>query len=82
MVRVYGATWCGDTQDAITWLREMGEELQFLDVDASVHARAHVLAVAGKMKTPVLEFEDGTSLITPTHAQLREKIHEVTGKTV
>ena len=74
-IRIYGATWCEDTQRARQFLGEWGISYEWNDIDEDEQARAYVLqANDGVQKTPTILFLDGSILVEPSNAQLAEKL--------
>lgn len=75
MIKMYGTTWCGDCHRARRVLDELKEAYDWIDVDKDAAGKAHLVSVVGKVKVPLIEFEDGTHLVEPSNAALTEKVH-------
>ncbi len=74
MTKVYGADWCGDCRRAKQALADLQEPFEWIDVSQDSAARAHVERVVGKLKIPLIEFADGSSMVEPSNAALTEKV--------
>ena len=73
-VKVYGASWCHDTQSTVKHLDALGVIYQFLDVDEDPHAQAWVKDHNhGKQKLPTLDVA-GQILSIPDTPQLDEAL--------
>ena len=69
-VKVYGASWCHDTQDTVKHLDALGVSYQYLDVDEDPHAQAWVKDHnSGKQKLPTLDVA-GQILSIPEDSEL------------
>ena len=74
-IKVYGTSWCSDCKRAKQFFGEQRVHYDFIDVDADAEAMAYVENVNdGKQIIPVIEFEDGSTLIEPSNAELAEKL--------
>jgi thioredoxin reductase (NADPH) len=74
-IKVYGTSWCSDCKRAKQFFGEQRVHYDFIDVDADAEAMAYVEKVNdGKQIIPVIEFEDGSTLIEPSNAELAEKL--------
>jgi thioredoxin reductase (NADPH) len=72
---VYGTTWCGDCKRAKQLLGEQRVPYRFVDIDTDAEGLAYVEEVnAGKSIIPVVLFEDGTTLVEPSNAELAAKL--------
>jgi thioredoxin reductase (NADPH) len=72
---VYGTTWCGDCKRAKQLLGEQRVPYEFIDIDADEQGLAYVLEVnEGKSIIPVVRFEDGSTLVEPSNAELAAKL--------
>jgi thioredoxin reductase (NADPH) len=72
---VYGTAWCGDCKRAKQLLGEQRVPYRFVDIDADPEGLAYVQQVnAGKSIIPVILFEDGSTLVEPSNAELAEKL--------
>ena len=74
-IKLYGTSWCSDCKRAKQFFGEQRVHYDFIDVDADADAMAYVENVNdGKQIIPVIEFEDGSTLIEPSNADLAEKL--------
>ncbi|MCU1588338.1 MAG: hypothetical protein JWN31_1831 [Frankiales bacterium] len=72
---VYGTTWCGDCKRAKQLLGEQRIAYDFIDIDTDEQGLAYVLEVnEGKSIIPVVLFEDGSTLVEPSNAELAAKL--------
>ena len=72
---VYGTSWCGDCKRAKQFLGEQRVPYSFVDIDTDADGLAFVNEVnAGKSIIPVLAFEDGSTLVEPSNAELATKL--------
>ena len=74
-IHMYGTPWCPDCQRAKQFLSEQRIPYAFTDVDSDTAGRALVEEVNdGKLIIPVLVFEDSSTLVEPTNAELAAKL--------
>ena len=74
-VRVFGASWCGDSIRAKRFLDERRVSYDWVDVDEDESALDYVLQVnQGKRKTPTILFPDGSILVEPGNLELARKL--------
>ena len=74
-IHMYGTPWCPDCQRAKQFLSEQRVPYAFTDVDSDTTGRALVEEVNdGKLIIPVLVFEDSSTLVEPTNAELAAKL--------
>ena len=74
-IQMYGTAWCPDCQRAKQFLSEQRIPYSFTDVDEDPAGRAMVEEVNdGKLIIPVLVFEDGSTLVEPSNADLAAKL--------
>ena len=74
-VRVFGASWCGDSIRAKRSLDECRVSYDWVDVDEDESALDYVLQVnQGKRKTPTILFPDGSILVEPGNRELARKL--------
>src|SRR6476661_975588 len=72
---VYGTSWCGDCKRAKQFLGEQRVQYRFVDIDADAEALAYVNEVNdGKSIIPVIVFDDGSTLVEPSNADLAAKL--------
>lgn len=74
-IQMYGTAWCPDCHRAKRFLSEQRIPYEFTDVDADPTGREVVERVNdGKLIIPVLVFEDGSTLVEPSNADLAAKL--------
>jgi thioredoxin reductase (NADPH) len=74
-IQMYGTPWCPDCQRAKQFLSEQRIPYAFTDVDSDAAGRALVEEVNhGKLIIPVLVFEDASTLVEPSNADLAAKL--------
>ena len=72
---VYGTSWCSDCKRAKQLLGEQRVPYAFVDIDADAEGLAYVQEVnEGKSVIPVILFEDGSTLVEPSNAELAAKL--------
>ena len=71
---MYGADWCRDCRRTEALLNELGVEWTKVDVEASADAAETAKAISGRMNIPVVHFTDGSHLVEPSDAAVREKL--------
>ncbi len=74
-ITVFGSTWCSDCKRAKRFLGDQQVEYKWVDVEQDAAGRAFVEKVNdGKDIIPTILFDDGTTLVEPTNAQLAAKL--------
>ena len=74
-IKLYGTTWCSDCKHAKQFFGEQRVHYDFVDVDANAEGMAYVEQVNdGKQIIPVILFEDGSTLVEPSNAELAAKL--------
>lgn len=74
-ITVYGAPWCPDCKRAKQFLGDQRVLFNWIDIDEDEAGRQHVQDVNdGKQIIPTIEFEDGSTLVEPTNAELAAKL--------
>jgi mycoredoxin len=73
-ITMYGAAWCGDCRRAKAVLDADGVQYVYVDVEASKEAADAAVAISGRTSIPVIVLPDGSYLVEPSDAQLRERI--------
>ena len=74
-ITMYGTYWCTDCKRAKQFFGENRVSYEFVDIDANPDGLAYVERVNnGKQVIPVIEFDDESTLVEPSNAQLAEKI--------
>lgn len=74
-VIIYGATWCPDCRRSKKFLSEQRVPFSWIDIEENPEHQAYVESVNnGKRIIPTIVFEDGSSLVEPSDAQLAAKL--------
>lgn len=74
-ITMYGTTWCSDCKRAKQFFGEQRVHYDFVDVDADKAGLALVEQVNdGKTIIPTIVFEDGSTLVEPSNADLAAKL--------
>src|SRR3954454_11627091 len=74
-IKLYGTNWCSDCKRAKQFFGEQRVHYDFVDVDADTDAMAYVEEVNdGKQVIPVIVFDDGSTLVEPSNAELAAKL--------
>lgn len=74
-ITMYGTYWCGDCKRAKQFFGEHRVPYEFVDVDADKEGMTVVERENnGKHIIPVIVFDDGSSLIEPSNAELAAKL--------
>jgi mycoredoxin len=71
---MYGAAWCGDCRRSKAVLDTSGHPYDYVDVEASKEAADAAFAISGHTSIPVIVLPDGSHLVEPPDAVLRERI--------
>jgi thioredoxin reductase (NADPH) len=72
---VYGATWCGDCKRSKKFLGEQRIHYTWVDIEHDADGLAMVERINnGKRIIPTIVFEDGSTLIEPSNAELAAKL--------
>jgi thioredoxin reductase (NADPH) len=72
---VYGAPWCGDCKRAKKFLGEQRVHYDWVDVEQDAEGLALVERVnAGKRIIPTIVFDDDSTLVEPSNAELAAKL--------
>jgi thioredoxin reductase (NADPH) len=75
MLTLYGTSWCSDCKRAKQLLGEQRVPYEFVDIDSDEAGLAYVQEVnEGKSIIPVILFEDGSTLVEPSNAELAAKL--------
>ena len=75
MLTLYGTSWCSDCKRAKQLLGEQRVPYEFVDIDSDEAGLAYVQEVnEGKSIIPVLLFDDGSTLVEPSNAELAAKL--------
>jgi thioredoxin reductase (NADPH) len=74
-IKMYGTPWCSDCKMTKKFLGEQRIHYDFIDVDVDKDGLAFVEKVNnGKQVIPTLVFEDGSTLVEPSNAELAAKL--------
>lgn len=74
-VTVYGATWCSDCKRAKKFLGEQRIHYNWIDVELDAAGLAFVEQVNhGKRIIPTIVFDDNSTLVEPSNAELAQKL--------
>ncbi|WP_168916547.1 glutaredoxin family protein [Microcella flavibacter] len=73
-ITMYGADWCRDCRRTEALLNDLGVAWTKIDVEASAEAAAEAQSISGRMNIPVVVFPDGSHLVEPSDAAVREKL--------
>ncbi len=73
---VYGASWCTDCRRAKKFLGEQRVHYHWVDIEQDAEGQALVERLNdGKRIIPTIVFDDGSTLVEPSNAELAEKLH-------
>src|SRR4051812_48667084 len=74
-ITLYGTNWCSDCKRAKQFFGEQRVHYDFVDIDTDPEGMAYVEQVNdGKQVIPVIVFDDGSTLVEPSNAELAEKL--------
>jgi mycoredoxin len=73
-ITMYGAEWCIDCRRAKNVLDELGTDFLYVDLEADVTGADRAFAISGRTNIPVIVFPDGSHVVEPTDADLRERV--------
>jgi len=74
-IKFYGVTWCGDCRRARRILDENQIPYQWIDIDQDEAGGKYVEQVnRGYRSVPTIVFADGSILVEPSAAELKEKL--------
>jgi mycoredoxin len=74
-ILLYGTAWCSDSRNARHVLDELRVNYRFVDIDKDPTGAAYVKQVnRGFRSVPTIVFPDGSILVEPSSAQLRDKL--------
>ena len=74
-IKMYGTQWCNDCKRTKKFFGEQRVHYDFIDVDTDKDGLAFVEKVNdGKQVIPTLEFEDGSTLVEPSNAELAAEL--------
>jgi mycoredoxin len=76
---MYTTPWCGFCRNLKKQLARDGIEMAEVDIEQDPAAAEFVMSVNGGNQTvPTVVFPDGTTLVNPSAAQVRERLATVT----
>ena len=76
---MYTTPWCGFCRNLKKQLARDGIEMTEVDIEQDLAAAEFVMSVNGGNQTvPTVVFPDGTTLVNPSAAQVRERLAAVT----
>src|SRR3954464_2813297 len=74
-ITLYGTNWCADCKRAKQFFGEQRVHYDFVDIEDDAEAMSYVEEVNdGKQVIPVIRFEDGSTLVEPSNAELAQKL--------
>ena len=74
-IKVYRAPWCPDCRHAKQFLGEQRIPYEWIDVDEDQEGMRYVERVNnGKHIIPTILFEDGSTLVEPSNAEIAQKL--------
>ncbi len=74
-IKMYGTVWCSDCKRAKKFFGEQRVHYDFIDIDEDPAGLKIVEEVnEGKQIIPTLVFEDGSTLVEPSNAELAQKL--------
>ena len=77
---MYTTPWCGFCRNLKKQLARDGIEMTEVDIEQDPAAAEFVMSVNGGNQTvPTIVLPDGTTLVNPSAAQVRERLAAVTG---
>jgi len=71
---MYGADWCSDCRRSKAVFEADGVEFEYVDVAESAAATEQARSISGSARIPVIVFPDGSHLVEPSDAELREQL--------
>lgn len=73
--KIYGTSWCSDCKRTKQFLGEQRIRYEWIDITGKEEVGFFVDRISnGKRKIPVLVFDDGSTLVEPSNAELAEKL--------
>jgi mycoredoxin len=76
---MYTTTWCGYCRNLKRQLDRAGIEVDEVDIERDPTAADYVMSVNGGNQTvPTLLFPDGSAMVNPSAAQVRERLAAIT----
>lgn len=75
MIKIYGASWCPDTERARQCLKRNSTQYVWCDIEQDKQGCAFVEQVnKGKRRIPTIVFPDGSILVEPSNIELENKL--------
>ena len=75
---MYTTSWCGFCRNLKRQLAQVGIEVSEVDIERDPAAAEYVMSVNGGNQTvPTVLFPDGTALVNPSAAQVRDRLAAV-----
>lgn len=75
IIKIYATNWCGDSRRAKLFFEENRVPFEWIDIDQNPEAEQFVKSVnRGYRSVPTIVFPDGSILVEPSTAELREKL--------
>ena len=75
---VYGVNWCSDCHRARKFLDKNSIPYDFVNIDENSQGEQYVLRTNRGMRgVPTILFQDGSTLVEPSNAELAEKLNIV-----
>jgi mycoredoxin len=77
-IKMYGTTWCYDTKVAQKVFSEEKIEYEFIDIDRNIEGSRLVVEInKGYRSVPTILFPDGSKMVEPSEAELRQKLQKI-----
>ncbi len=74
-IKLYGTNWCSDCKRSKKFLGEQRVHYDFINIEEDTEGQAFVQKVQnGGLTIPTIVFEDGSTLIEPSNAELAAKL--------
>ena len=74
-IRVYGTTWCGDCQNAKTFLEANGVDYKWTNIEEEPQYIDYIKNLNnGQEIVPTIIFPDGSFLAEPLNEELKQKL--------
>src|SRR5574340_139130 len=74
-IKLYGTNWCSDCKRSKKFLGEQRVHYDFINIEEDMEGQAFVQKLQnGGLTIPTIVFEDGSTLIEPTNAELAAKL--------
>jgi glutaredoxin-like protein len=73
-VTMYGADWCIDCRRSKAVLDADGVAYEYVNLEEVPEAADIAKSISGRTNIPVIVFPDGTHLVEPSDAQLRDAL--------